>query len=56
MLVSALLGLIGLAICALVCVEARNFWSSRSHVMPWDYLMMFYYGLVGLCGVACVCC
>lgn len=54
-MVHALLGLIGIAICTLVAYVAVTYWKSVYYVSIKNYLMMFYYGVIGLCGVVCIC-
>lgn len=56
MMVCVLLGLIGLAICAIVVYEAVTYWRNVYYVGLKNYAMMGYYGLIGLCGIVCVCC
>lgn len=55
-MVSALLGLIGIAICVIAGYEAMTYWKTVYYVGFKNYAMMIYYGLIECVGIACICC
>lgn len=55
-MISVILGLTGLAIVLLVMYEAKTYWQQVYYVRLKDYLMMIYYGIIGLYGIVCICC
>ena len=55
-MISMLLGMIGIAICVLSAVDAWRYWDDLTYVMPSNYAMMVYYGLIFLVGVFFILC
>lgn len=55
-MISVLLGLIGISICALTTYEAVIYWKNVCYVKIKDYAMMVYYSFINLYGIVCICC
>lgn len=56
MLLSVLVGFIGLAICCLSAYDAWHYWDALPYVRGRDYLMLAYYALCFLYGLVFVAC